>query len=194
MTAMRLRSAATLWLAGMTASTPLHAEDNLFLDRPAEVLLDIDRDGRMDRALLVRDAKAETVDLSIYLDDGQNAADLSRPPALLKKNLPFEGLLLALESQGEGSLILTYGCGGCSNNSSTTLTIVYREGQFLVGGYTYDWETRISAGRCDINFLTGKGTLALGLEPEESVPLVGKFAPIKLSDWSEDTFPEACER
>ena len=109
MTAMRLRSAATLWLAGMMASTPLHAEDNLFLDRPAEVLLDIDRDGRMDRALLVRDAKAETVDLSIYLDDGQNAADLSRPPALLKKNLPFEGLLLAFESQGEGSLILGEG-------------------------------------------------------------------------------------
>jgi len=194
MTARRLRYATAMWIVSAMVPAPLHAEGDLFLDRPAEVLLDIDRDGRMDRALLVRDANTKTVDLFIYLDDRQKAVDLSRPPTFLKKDLTFEGLLLAFESKSGGSLILVYGCGGCSNDSSTTLAIVYRDGQFLIGGYTYDWETRTSAGRCDINFLTGKGTLALGLDGAESVPLVGKFAPIKLSDWSEDTLPAACER
>jgi hypothetical protein len=175
-------------------STPLWAEDNLFLKKPAEVLLDIDRDGRMDRARLLRDAKTETVDLSIFLDVDERVADLSRPPALLKKNLPFEGLLLAFESQGGGSLIITSGCGGCSNDYSTTLTIVHRDGQFLVGGYTYDWDTRTSIGRCDINFLTGKGMLALGLDPEQSAPIAGEFKPVKLADWSEETLPAACEQ
>ena len=85
------------------------------------------------------------------------------------------------------------GCGGCSNDYSTTLTIVYRGGEFLVGGYTYDWETRDTAGTCDINFLTGKGTLLDGIEgPGE--PMADKFMPVKLADWSETRGPRMRSR
>ena len=65
-------------------------------------------------------------------------------------------------------------CFGCGANKSTedTLTIVYRQGQLLVGGYgrSWDWNQQTSdgvkttVGGCDINYLTGKGTVSKDLE------------------------------
>ncbi|MDF2114734.1 hypothetical protein PY365_04055 [Roseiarcaceae bacterium H3SJ34-1] len=161
-----------------------------FLQDPPlmETTLDIDHDGKMDRAIMMG------ADLYIYLSAGDEKPDLSRKPSFLRKDLAT-ARVLAVESRGKGkpALIVKYGCGGCSNDFGTTLTIVYRGGQFLVGGVTYDWDTRSGIGSCDINFFTGRGIATHGLhEDKRTRRLKGIFAPVKLADWSDDKRPKAC--
>lgn len=155
-----------------------------------EVALDMDNDGQMDRATIVQDPGAAEADLYIYLAAGDEKLDLSRQPAFLKKDLTTERVW-GLESKGKGSLVVTYGCGGCSNDYETTLTIVDRRGKFLVAGVTYDWDTREGMGSCDINFLTGRGVVSRGLNGK-SKPVKGKFRPMGLADWSDEIVSKAC--
>jgi hypothetical protein len=186
-TMMAVRWHWALLAAIALASTPAIAAP---LDDLHEATLDIDHDGKPDRAALVRDPESKAFDLHVYSGLGDAKLDLSRKPAVLKKALA-SGLVLAFESKGTGSLVVTTGCGGCSNDHSTTLTIVHRGGEFVVAGYTYDWETRNGSGKCDVNFLTGKGTLVRGVA--KARPLKGKFAPIKLADWSDEKRPKGCD-
>ena len=174
--------AVIAWVAAPAMATPR--------DDVHEVTLDIDQDGRADRAALVRDTAAGSLDLYIFSGTGDAKLDLSSAPTFLKKNLATN-LVLAFEPRGKGSLIVTTGCGGCSNDWSITLTIVHRGGEFLVAGFTREWDTRTGTGTCDVNLLTGKATLARN--GARARPLKGKFAPVKLADWSSDTEPKACD-
>jgi hypothetical protein len=160
------------------------------LDDIHEAVLDIDQDGRSDRAALVRSAATGGLDLYIFSGAGDAKLDLSRKPTFLKASLATN-LVLAFEQRGKGSLVVTTGCGGCSNDWSITLTIVHRNGEYLVAGFTREWETRNGAGTCDVNYLTGKGTMTRN--GAKARPLSGKFAPIKLMDWSDEKRPKACE-
>jgi hypothetical protein len=181
---------APAWIA-VLAMIPGYAlaEDSSPPKPPYEVRLDFDNDGKMDRAVLVEDPTTGTADLSIYLAAGGDPLEPSGKPAILKKSLTADHIL-RFESNGKGSLIVMSGCGGCSNDYATTLTIVYRHGAFLVGGVTYDWDTRNGTGNCDIDFLTGKAVMSRGRG--KGKPISGKFAPVKLADWSEDKRPKAC--
>jgi hypothetical protein len=87
-------------------------------------------------------------------------------------------------------LLVHYGCGGCSNDYETTLTIAHRGGDFLVAGFTYNWETREGVGGCDINFLTGNGARSRGLA--KARPVKARFTPVRLIDWSADKEPKVC--
>jgi len=72
------------------------------------------------------------------------------------------------------------------------LSIVYRAGDFLVGGLTRSWELRDgSIGSCDVNYLTGKAVASKGL-PKRNMVITTVFRPIKLADWSEQKTPRAC--
>jgi len=146
-------------------------------------VLDIDRDGRMDRAVLVRHPRGAAADLLIYLGAGSEALDLSRKVDIRKNDLAH-GHVMQLETNRKGSLVVRYGCGGCSNDYETRLTIVYRSGDFFVAGFAYNWETREGVGSCDINFLTGKGVRSRGLA--KATPIRARFTAVKLADWSVD--------
>jgi hypothetical protein len=160
------------------------------LDDVHEMAIDIDQDGRADRAALVRDKASSGLDLYIFSGAGDAKLDLSRKATFVKKGLATS-LVLAFEQRGKGSLVVTTGCGGCSNDWSITLTIVHRGGEFLIAGFTREWDTRNGTGTCDINFLTGKGTLTR--DGAKARPLKGKFAPVKLADWSSEREPKACD-
>jgi hypothetical protein len=181
-----------LGMAALLAAPRLAvAEDTASGDAPYEVTLDMDNDGKLDRVVIVRDAAHGLADLSIYLNAGDRRLDPSLKPTFIKKALTVDGVLW-VESKPQGALALTYGCGGCSNDYETTLTIAYRGGEFLVTGYTYGWETRESAGTCDINFLTGKGTMSEGIDGEGK-PIDGTFRLVRLADWTDGNLPKACE-
>ena len=154
-----------------------------------EAVLDIDRDGRLDRAVLVRHPSGPAADLLIFLGAGSEALDPSRRPDIRKDNLA-NGHAMQLEINGKGSLRIHYGCGGCSNDYETTLTIVYRRGDFFVAGFSYNWETREGVGSCDVNFLTGKGVRSRELA--KARPIKAKFALVRLAEWSGDKEPKAC--
>jgi hypothetical protein len=200
---MSIRSLFTITvIASGVVTAPTRAENKPALEALSEVTLDIDRDGKLDRAVLVGDPESEYVDLYIYLAAGDEKLDLSRRSNFLKKEIT-EGSIFdrGLASKSKGSLSVT-SCYGCGANKSwnETLTIVHRGDEFLVAGYTRDWDwnshtsdgnVETLMGSCDINFLTGKGVVSEELE--EGKPLKGKFKPIKLSDWSAEKRPKACE-
>ena len=172
-------------------STAAPAENKPSIEPLYEITLDMDNDGRMDRAAIVQNPDGGQADLYIYLDAGDEKLDLSRKPAYLKDGLTTERIQ-GLEAKGKGSLVVTFGCGGCSNDYETTLTIVDRGGKFLVAGVTYDWDTREGMGSCDINFLTGRGVVSRGLNGK-SKPIKGKFRPVRLADWSDEIVSKACD-
>lgn len=180
-----------------------------------DLALDIDKDGKMDHAVLVLVGPGqngfygtdndiyslgenEHVDLYIYLGAGDAALDISKPPSVLKEYIidaartPWVN---KLTSNGKGSLQIqsSYGAGA-SNDYDDTITIVDRDGKFLVAGYREDWDTRNSIGSCDFNLLSGQATKQLGLDANGAPkkPLKGKFKPVALADWSEKTRPKAC--
>ncbi|RAZ92688.1 hypothetical protein DPM33_02055 [Mesorhizobium hawassense] len=181
------------WLVVLAATpVPVLAENASGL----ELKLDIDRDGRTDRAVVIQDAGG-AADLYIYLNEQKTGP--ARRPDFVKMGLT-EDQVIGLESKGKGSLSIT-SCFGCGASKSTeeTLTIVYRRGEFLVGGYSrnWDWNRQTSSGvettlgDCDINYLTGKGTASKDLE--DGKPVKGKFKPVPLEDWSSDMRPKACD-
>ncbi|MDX8459014.1 hypothetical protein [Mesorhizobium humile] len=181
------------WFVALPA-TPMPA---IAQNAPAfELKLDIDQDGKTDRAIILQEAGGPA-DLYIYLD--VEKPDPPRQPDFVKKRLT-EDQVVDLEAKGKGSLAIT-SCSGCGAIKSTeeTLTIVYRRGKFLVGGYSrnWDWNQQTSSGvettlgDCDINYLTGKATASTDLE--EGKPIKGKFRLVLLKDWSADSRPKACD-
>ena len=143
-----------------------------------EATLDLDQDGKMDKAILAQQAGGGPADLAIYLSAGNGPLDPSRQPTFLKKNLTAQRIL-ALDGASKGSLIVQYGCGGCSNDNETSLDIVRRGGEFLVAGFTQAWDTRNGVGRCEIDFLKGMRVVTQGLD--EAKPARKRFAPVKTS-------------
>jgi hypothetical protein len=202
---MAIRALFTIAIAafGVVTASAFAEEKREALD---ELRLDINNDGKMDRAVLVGDSGGGYMDLYIYLAAGDEKLDLSRQPDFLKKEITDGSIMeRALESKGKGSLAVTscYGCGA-RKSSEETITIAYRGGEFLVAGYTRSWvwnsevhkadgswDMETLMGGCDINFLTGKGVASQSLD--EGKPLTEKFTPIKLSDWSEEKRPRACD-
>lgn len=185
-----LRFRAALVLLAAVAASPALAQSSPPADYVVlDVALDFDGDGKTDRAVLSGgEGRLNNKDLSIWLDAGDGPIDPARKPTFFRKDLA-DGTVAFLEVKGKNksSLAVQFGCGGCSNDYETILTVVYRGGSFLVGGYTLAWETRDhGAGACDVNFLTGKGTLTKGISGGNEKPLKGRFAPVKLADWDDD--------
>jgi hypothetical protein len=154
----------------------------------SDVTLDVNSDGKLDRIALVENGGL--ADLYIFLGAGDAPLDISKSPTFIKKELSYNNIH-ALAVSGKHAFTIQNGCGGCSNDYETTLTIVDRGGTFLVAGYTLNWDTRNGQGSCDINFLTGKGTLARDLGEGKHVK--GQFKPIKLADWTDEYAPKICQ-
>jgi hypothetical protein len=183
------RLAALLWIIALaTSPLPASAEIKPSPKILSEITLDIDHDGRLDRAVIAQDPDSIYADLYIYLGTGAGKLDLARKPAILKRALTTDPIL-GLASNDKGSLIVRYGRFG-SNQFETNLTIVRRGGEFLVAGFSKYWDMRNSMGSCDINFLTGKGVASRGLG--KSRPLKARFKPVTLADWSDDKHAKDC--
>jgi hypothetical protein len=164
-----------------------------------EITLDIDHDGKPDRAVAVEETETGQGDLYIYLAAGAEKTDLSRQPSFLKRAVT-EGSISGLESNAGGTLVVT-SCFGCGASKSwvETLTIIHRAGEFLVAAYARDWDwnshmadgsVETILGSCEIDFLSGKGVASDGLD--EGKPIEAQFTPVKLADWSDDKRPAAC--
>ncbi|MDP8995943.1 MAG: hypothetical protein M3O03_02915 [Pseudomonadota bacterium] len=149
----------------------------------------------------------ESVDLFFYMHNGDKTLDLSARATFVKKNVLGITNVSLLETvfplaQRGKAAVAFHSCYGCSASISwdETLTLVSRNQQFLVAGYGRSWFTNthpnppaedISSGRCDINFLTGKGLAANDIEAQVK-PLKQKFHLIKLADWSRENSPADC--
>ncbi|NDU99396.1 hypothetical protein [Pseudoroseicyclus tamaricis] len=94
------------------------------------------------------------------------------------------GTLPSLELAPNGSLrILSANESIGRERWRLALTIAYRDGHYRVAGITYDWYDTLdlsAGGTCDVNLLTGSGTVEIGPQRGEITALGG--AP-RLMDW-----------
>ncbi len=206
-------------LAAVSASAL--AENKLSTEALYEITLDIDDDGKTDRAVLVLVGPGRTdfhpltkeryglgpgerVDLYVYLGGGDGMLDLSRQPSFLKKAIvdpertPW---VQPLESKDDSLTVTSVNGWGASKTWGEAVTIAYRGGEFVVAGYTKDWDWNTHTGDgnvetimggCEIDFLAGKGVSTQGLD-EVSEPIEGTFMPVKLAEWTGDDLPDACD-
>ena len=191
-------------LCGALAS-PARADSKVLF----EITLDIDHDGRMDRAVLAGAEGTgsygpdknwfmfgadERVALYIYLGAGDAALDLARRPSFLKQGIvrgERQNQIFPLQARN-GSLIIKTAYNLYSNWAQETLTIVHRKGVFLVAGFSCGTDMKSGEqDRCDINFLTGKGVVQKGVDGKTR-RLKQRFKPVKLSAWSTQSIPKAC--
>ncbi len=154
------------------------------------VIGDWNNDGGMDRAILVAPENEDhDVGLYIYLHDDANGSQLE----IFKPNLVWSGAMWgstpSLGVNSSGSLqVLSQNQAIGRHRWLQKLTIAYRNGHFLVAGYTYEsYDTLdLNSGlSCDVNLLTGKGV-------KNKKAFKTNQINIKLADWSEHASPEEC--
>jgi hypothetical protein len=179
-----------------------------------DVTFDMDQSGTQDRAVLVLagtgqavpdDAarevytlgQGEQADLLIYLDAGDGALDLTRPPTFRKDNLIHgEDLAfvmpLAVSAKGSLNVVSSNGFGN-TFNTTETLTIVYRGGAFLVAGWAQDFYNSRDekSSHCSVNYLAGKAVKRVN--DGKDVRLKGVFKATGLKDWTLATRPAVCQ-
>lgn len=147
--------------------------------------------GETDRAVLVANGESSS-DLYIYLNL-DNADGKAPKPALVKKDAAWDGGIWgsrpSLETTARGSLLIKSESTGAGRDRWTqTLTVVYRNREFIVAGLTREAHDTLSpdAGHsCDLNFLSGKGK-----KDGKSVEI--KTPAMKLVDWSDGELPKEC--
>ncbi len=182
-------ASATLVLALAVPSA--RADNGAPREPPQAVTLDMDKDGKMDLATLTVSGDG-SVELRIFMAVSSVVPDASRKPDIIKNDIAGASFNW-LESNGDGSLVVKYGCGGCSDDTVTALTIIHRGGEFLMSRYALDWDTRNGIGSCEVDFFMGKGVMTQGLDGEVTKRFKKKFGPLKLADWSDEMQPEECK-
>jgi hypothetical protein len=180
-----------------------------------ELAHDFDKDGRKDRAAIILVgpgrsdfselskeryglSESESVELAIYMGEGDKPFDLAMKPSAVLTSFPDTANLrwvLPLEANIQDSLIYTAASGwGATNVIAESLFISHRKGEFVVSGYSQTWDMRESSGLCDVNFLTGKAEVRRGGLDAAAEHLPGKFKPLRLADWTAAMRPEACDK
>lgn len=177
----------------LALTTPALAEPRL-QDVISAVTLSFGDDGATDRAILTQNRESGA-DLSIFRNvpaPGETKAAAS--PALVKTGVVFSGqaggTLPTLSVNAKGSLVVTSQNDAIGRDRWTqTLTVVWRGGTYEIAGLTYESRDTLDlkAGHsCDLNLLTGKGTV-------DGKPFPGKLAPIPLAEWSDEKLLKPCQ-
>ncbi|WP_176556245.1 hypothetical protein [Rubellimicrobium rubrum] len=172
---MRFIVLACLFFAG-----PALAQDNR--QTVSEIEADLDRDGDAEIYTLL-DYGLEGVDLSVETAKGFQTAERVAWSGGMPGQRP------ELSVSPAGSVLLT------SMNDSVgrdrwrlALTIAHRDGDWRVAGITYDWWDTLdpdAAGTCDVNLLTGRGTVEVaGTRREVEAP----WPAPRLWDWRDEHF------
>jgi hypothetical protein len=178
-----------------------------------EIPVEMNRNAEQDRAMLVivgdtiniEEGKpldfyqledGQRADLLIFLDVGDDALNITDTPTFRKQGIALrEGLnfIMVPEAKGKGSLnIITANGFGNTFNTTETLSIVYRDGVFRVGGWAQDlYNSREEeSAHCSINYLSGKA-VKRGTNGK-NIATKGKFKPVLLADWKVDDAPNVC--
>jgi hypothetical protein len=187
---MKLRTAIYLTAFVISAEHAAPALSAEFIDTADrhELAIDLNRDGVTDQAVL--DQGDDGLELAISLSKNGAAPELGANPDFVR-NAIGSGVASGLAKGENGELLLAYGCGGCSNDTTSMLSITLKEKEFVVSRYQLDWETREGSGQCIIDYLANTGELTIDVE-EKTTQLQGPFKTKTLSEWDEITQDEAC--
>lgn len=182
--------------AGAALADPIETNDIV-----AAVTGDFNKDGAQDLALLVR--TDEDMDLRFFLQD-KDGMYLKPAGVALKKvwgtaapdsTVGQEPELVAMPN---GSIqVITKNEAIGRDRWHQTLTLAYRNTDFIVAGFTYSYYDTLepeNSGNCDLNVLTGKGVASKGDgkggEIKLKISVQPEFMPFK--DWPDDGGMKAC--
>ena len=188
-----MRRFLTLCLTAAATATGAQAADAPDYSRVLATVTFSLEGGETDRAVLVENGDAGA-DLYIYRDLGPaHASSTPATPALVKKSAAWSGAMWgtrpALETNAKGALLIKSENSGIGRSRwSQTVTVVYRNKEFLVAGLTrdaYDTLDPNEAHGCDLNFLSGKGK-------KDGKAVDVKTPAKKLADWSDESLPKEC--
>ncbi len=159
----------------------------------SSVTNDWNDDGWPDRAVLGYMPGDEETVLWIYL--GSNKGFTLDTVARGLVVMPFgNGPRPELYVTERGSLqVVSESDSGGRNFWSEVLTIAYREGQFVVAGYTdtnYDTLNPSLSGTCDVNYLARRGEF-IG-SGEDKTAFVIDYGPEPVDQWTIGSVPAAC--
>ena len=155
----------------------------------SEIKRDLNGDGTTDRAALITPIDTDQVNLAIDFADATGALH----PVILKKAIAWSGAMAgtkpSLEQRKNGSLMVTSGNQAIGRNRwRQQLTIAYRNGRFIVAGYSYDAYDTLDIAHhfsCDINLLTGAG-----IKNQKHFKRAAETT--SLAEWSDNSIPKEC--
>jgi len=149
---------------------------------------DLNRDGLAERFTLIeRDGTAD-----LLIDDTGSAPVVA--PGIVWSGGIGQKPELELASNGSVRLISMNEAIG-RNRWHLTLTIAFRQGRYMVAGYTYGWYDTLNNednGICDLNLLTGKGILQKGDGPKQPVRTTMRAVPVT-SFTENHPIPQVCD-
>jgi len=154
-------------------------------------------DGEGDLSLLVAPPEAgDDIGIYLYLRDQDHALLrlAGTAPGKVWGNGSLDGMFgqdPSIEALPGGSIAVHSQNSGIGRSRwEQTLTIAYRNDQFVVAGYTYSYYDTLDTsdnGTCDYNILTGKVTTK-----GKTSKVNGKT--IAVADWNDDVGQKACGR
>lgn len=153
----------------------LPAECRAWEADPEEFVGDVDNDGQPDRIILQASEHGMSSSLTLQTS---SAGEHHFPGVIF-------GVSPEITVTDRGSVIVHSWTG---DNHEVSLTIVFREQQFLVGGLTTSWRERYDSEfthTCDVNFLTGRGVL-------DGAAIATDIGPVPLDEWQGQA-PPGCE-
>lgn len=170
------------WIAGLLLASlamPASAGDPSLGDVIAVATHDWNGDGGFDRAVVT--GSGDEVDLWLYLSNGEpDGRDLIARAAGIGWRGLMWGTQPEIEVTGKGALLLTTMNEGIGRSRwHETLTILWRDGRFVVGGYTrsaYDTLEPDYEYACDVNLFTGKGVF-------NGKPIATEVRAVPVTDW-----------
>lgn len=197
---MKIHLAASLVFLSLIAA-PAFGE-SLETDNIVQAAIgDFNKDGAPDLVLLTRGT--EDMDLLFFLRDRER--DYLKPAGMALNKVwgqigpdAFYGQEPELKAMANGSIQITTRNDSIGRNRwSQTLTLAYRNTDFIVAGFTYSYHDTLdlaASGDCDLNVLTGKGIAnkADGKDGMIKLTITTKpdFVPFK--DWPNDGGMAAC--
>lgn len=149
----------------------------------AQVEADLNGDGVPDRAILLRMKEGDDAMLVIW-----KGPDLEHPTVITDTIIwaGGPGQIPELNLAENGSLqVISQNYGIGRDRWQKTLTIAYREGRYILAGYTYDWYDSLdleNSGSCDVNLFNGRGFLSLGQEGRKRKIRV-EMRAMPIADW-----------
>lgn len=174
-------------------SGPGRAEAPGFENVLSAVTLDFTGKGQQERAVLVQN-KDDAADLYIYVSKDEAGSESVLALAEMKKGIVFSGSmwgqLPSLDVNGKGSLLIKSGNESIGRDRWTqTLTVIYRNKEFVIGGIAYKVRDTLDpkgGATCDLNLLSGKGL-------RNGKPIKVTLPPLRLADWSDEKLPKECQ-
>lgn len=152
-------------------------------------------DGESDLALLVAPPEpGDDIGMYLYLQDKEHALLklVTTAPGKVWGNGRLDGMYgqdPSIEALPGGSIAVHSQNSAIGRNRwEQTLTIAYRNDQFVVAGYTHDYYDTIDlndGGKCDYNVLTGKVT-------RDGKAGKADARTIAVADWTDDIGNKAC--